>query len=84
MPVYVYRRCDGSTFETVQRMTDDALMTCPTSGQSVQRVLQPFSPRYTGTGFYTTDHRTRDPTTTSTTREHRSARPLDVPKRNGA
>jgi putative FmdB family regulatory protein len=58
VPVYVYRRWDGSTFETQQRMAEDALVTCPTTGQSVERVLQPFTPRYTGTGFYSTDHRT--------------------------
>ena len=57
MPLYVYRRWDGSTFETQQRMAEDALVTCPTTGQSVERVLQPFAPRYTGTGFYSTDHR---------------------------
>jgi putative FmdB family regulatory protein len=55
MPVYVYRRRDGSSFETQQRMADDALVDCPTTGQSVERVLQPFTPRYHGTGFYSTD-----------------------------
>ena len=55
MPVYVYRRDDGSTFETEQRMVDDALANCPTTGQNVVRVLQPFTPRYHGTGFYSTD-----------------------------
>lgn len=59
MPVYVYRRRDGSTFETEQRMAEDALVDCPTTGQSVERVLQPFAPRYTGTGFYSTDHKSR-------------------------
>jgi putative FmdB family regulatory protein len=58
VPVYVYRRRDGSTFETRQRMTEDALVDCPTTGQSVERVLQPFTPHYKGTGFYSTDHRT--------------------------
>jgi putative FmdB family regulatory protein len=58
VPVYVYRRLDGSTFETEQRMAEDALVACPTTGQSVERVLQPFTPRYKGTGFYSTDHRT--------------------------
>jgi putative FmdB family regulatory protein len=58
MPVYVYRRRDGSTFETQQRMAEAALIACPTTGQTVERVLQPFSPRYTGTGFYATDQRT--------------------------
>jgi putative FmdB family regulatory protein len=56
VPVYVYRRQDGSTFEIEQRMSEDALVSCPTTGQTVQRVLQPFTPRYKGTGFYSTDH----------------------------
>ena len=60
MPVYVYRRRDGSTFETQQRMADDPLVDCPTTGQSVERVLQPFTPRYRGAGFYSTDHGTPD------------------------
>jgi predicted nucleic acid-binding Zn ribbon protein len=45
-------------FETQQRMAEDALVACPTTGQSVERVLQLFTPRYKGTGFYSTDHRT--------------------------
>jgi predicted nucleic acid-binding Zn ribbon protein len=57
VPVYVYRRQDGSTFEIEQRMSEESLISCPTTGQKVQRVLQPFSPRYKGTGFYSTDHR---------------------------
>ena len=57
MPVYVYRREDGSVFELEQRMAEDSLATCPTTGQQVERVLQPFTPRYKGTGFYSTDHR---------------------------
>ena len=52
VPVYVYRRRDGSTFKTRQRMAEDALVDCPTTGQSVERVLQPITPRYHGTGFY--------------------------------
>ena len=57
MPVYVYRRQDGSTFEIEQRITENSLARCPTTGQSVERVLQTFTPRYKGTGFYSTDHR---------------------------
>ena len=48
---------DGSTFEIEQRITEDSLVSCPTTGQKVERVLQPFTPRYRGTGFYSTDHR---------------------------
>jgi predicted nucleic acid-binding Zn ribbon protein len=57
VPTYVYRRRDGSTFETQQRMAERPLVACPTTGQSVARVLQPFTPRYSGTGFYSTDQR---------------------------
>jgi predicted nucleic acid-binding Zn ribbon protein len=56
MPVYVYRRHDGSTFEIEQRITEDSLIRCPTTGLEVERVLQPFSPPYRGSGFYSTDH----------------------------
>jgi predicted nucleic acid-binding Zn ribbon protein len=62
VPVYVYRREDGSTFELQQRMTEDSLVSCPTTGQRVERVLQPFAPRFKGTGFYSTDHRKAKPT----------------------
>ena len=55
--MYVYRREDGSRFEIEQRITEDSLVSCPTTGQKVERVLQPFTPRYRGTGFYSTDHR---------------------------
>ena len=57
VPVYVYRRQDGSRFEIEQRISEDSLVSCPTTGQRVERVLQPFTPRYRGTGFYSTDHR---------------------------
>jgi predicted nucleic acid-binding Zn ribbon protein len=56
MPVYVYRRSDGSTFEFEQRITAEPLTNCPISAQRVERVLQPFSARYKCTGFYLTDY----------------------------
>jgi putative FmdB family regulatory protein len=57
VPVYVYRRQDGSSFELAQRITDAGLVSCPTTGQHVERVLQSFSPHYKGSGFYSTDSR---------------------------
>jgi predicted nucleic acid-binding Zn ribbon protein len=33
----------------------DPLVACPTTVQSVERVLRPFTPRYRGTGFYSAD-----------------------------
>jgi putative FmdB family regulatory protein len=61
VPVYVYRRQDGSRFEVEQRITEASLVCCPTTGQDVERVLQPFLPRYKGTGFYSTDSRKPKP-----------------------
>jgi predicted nucleic acid-binding Zn ribbon protein len=66
--VYVYRRRDGSTFELEQRITVDALVICPTTGQAVERVMQRFSPRYTGAGFYSTDHPKATPGASGTDR----------------
>jgi predicted nucleic acid-binding Zn ribbon protein len=54
--MYVYRRRDGSTFELEQRITVDALLNCPTTGQGVERVMQPFTARFKGPGFYSTDN----------------------------
>jgi putative FmdB family regulatory protein len=62
VPVYVYRRQDGSTFEVEQRMTENSLVRCPTTGQAVERVLPPFTPRHKGTGLYSTDHGRPDAT----------------------
>jgi putative FmdB family regulatory protein len=39
MPTYVYRREDGTTFETRQSITDEPLDTCPETGQSVERLI---------------------------------------------
>jgi predicted nucleic acid-binding Zn ribbon protein len=55
VPTYVYRWRDGSTFETQQRMAERPLVACPTTGQSGERILQRFTSRYRGTGFYSTD-----------------------------
>jgi predicted nucleic acid-binding Zn ribbon protein len=68
VPVYVYRRRDGSSFELEQSMAVDALVSCPTTGQGVERVMQPFSARYTGTGFYSTDHPKAAPGASATDR----------------
>lgn len=39
MPTYAYRREDGTTFETRQRITEDALNECPETGQPVERII---------------------------------------------
>ncbi len=57
MPTYVYRREDGSTFEIEQRITEDPLVTCPDTGQKVQRVITGSAGLiFKGNGFYLTDY----------------------------
>jgi predicted nucleic acid-binding Zn ribbon protein len=73
VPVYVYRRHDGSSFELEQRITVDALVSCPTTGQRVERVMQPFTARYKGTGFYSTDHPKTSPPASRISRLLRAA-----------
>ncbi len=57
MPTYVYRRPDGTTFEVFQRITDDALLTDPETGEPVERVIGGGAGLiFKGTGFYETDY----------------------------
>ncbi len=57
MPTYVYRRADGTRFEHQQRITADALTTCPTTGQTVTRVPSAGAGLvFKGSGFYQTDY----------------------------
>ena len=59
MPIYEYRRPDGSTFEIEQRMSDDALTEDPETGVPVERVLHPVAIHFKGKGFHNTDYGTR-------------------------
>jgi putative FmdB family regulatory protein len=43
MPIYEYKRADGTRFEIRQDFADDALETDPETGQKVDRVIS--SPR---------------------------------------
>ena len=56
MPVYTYRREDGSTFDIRQKFLDDPLVSCPTTGQAVNRVIQPAGIIFKGSGFYVNDN----------------------------
>ena len=55
MPVYLYRREDGTTFEYKQRFLDDALDVDPETGQKVVRMVQPTGVIFKGSGFYIND-----------------------------
>lgn len=57
MPTYVYKREDGSTFEVMQRITEEPLAVCPTTGQKVTRVIGGGAGLiFKGNGFYLTDY----------------------------
>lgn len=56
MPVYTYRREDGTTFDFRQRFLDNPLDACPTTGQAVSRVIQPAGIIFKGSGFYVNDN----------------------------
>ncbi len=59
MPIYEYRRPDGTTFEVLQKMTDDPLTQDPESGVPVERVFHPVAVHFKAKGFYTTDYGTK-------------------------
>jgi putative FmdB family regulatory protein len=60
MPIYEYRRPDGTTFEVQQSFSDDALAVDPETGVPVERVLHAPAVHFKGKGFYNTDYGTRN------------------------
>jgi putative FmdB family regulatory protein len=59
MPIYEYRRPDGTTFELQQSFSDEPLKVDPETGVAVERVLHPPAVHFKGKGFYSTDYGTR-------------------------
>jgi putative FmdB family regulatory protein len=60
MPIYEYRRPDGTTFELQQSFSDDSLKVDPETGVPVERVLHAPAVHFKGKGFYNTDYGTRN------------------------
>ena len=60
MPIYEYRRPDGTTFEIQQSFAEDALSKDPETGVPVERVLHAPAVHFKGKGFYNTDYGTRN------------------------
>lgn len=56
MPIYEYRRRDGSTFEVIQKFSDDPLTVDPESGEPVERVYTAPAIHFKGSGFHNTDY----------------------------
>ncbi len=60
MPIYEYRRPDGTTFEVQQSFSEEPLTTDPETGVPVTRVLHAPALHFKGSGFYNTDYGTRN------------------------
>ena len=60
MPIYEYRRPDGTTFEIQQSFSDEPLKVDPDTGVPVERVLHAPAVHFKGKGFYNTDYGTRN------------------------
>ena len=57
MPTYEYRRKDGSIFEIRQGINEDALKTCPETGQPVTRIISGGGGVvYKGEGWYVKEY----------------------------
>lgn len=59
MPIYEYRRPDGTTFDVIQKFSDDALTVDPETGVPVEKVLHAPAIHFKGSGFHNTDYGTR-------------------------
>jgi putative FmdB family regulatory protein len=59
MPIYEYRCQQGHTFEVMQRMSDEPVVSCETCESPVERVFRPVAVHFKGSGFYNTDYGTR-------------------------
>jgi predicted nucleic acid-binding Zn ribbon protein len=60
MPIYEYRRPDGTKFELQQSFSEPALTVDPDTGVPVERVLHAPAVHFKGKGFYNTDYGTRN------------------------
>jgi predicted nucleic acid-binding Zn ribbon protein len=55
MPLYTYRREDGTTFDIKQKFDDAPLTVDPQTGQKVVRLVQSTGVIFKGSGFYVND-----------------------------
>jgi len=85
MPTYGYR-CQSCQreFDVWQRMTDEAVASCPTCGGDGKRQFFPAGLVFKGSGFYVTDNRGSVPSTSSTSSSNGSGDGSKTPKTSKA
>jgi putative FmdB family regulatory protein len=60
MPIYEYRRPDGTKFDVLQSFTEATLTHDPETGVPVQKVFHAPAIHFKGKGFHNTDYGTRN------------------------
>jgi putative FmdB family regulatory protein len=65
MPIYEYRCENGHTFEVIQSMSDDPVEACEVCGAPVERVFHPVAVHFKGSGFYSTDYKSKSKASSS-------------------
>jgi predicted nucleic acid-binding Zn ribbon protein len=85
MPLYTYRREDGTTFDIRQGFHDEPLTVDPHTGQSVVRVVQPAPIIFKGSGFYVNDSRGKTNSTINSPKKSENGdKPESAPKAEAA
>jgi putative FmdB family regulatory protein len=56
MPIYEYQREDGTVFQILQKINDNPLQACPSTGQKVERIISLNSFHLAGGGWFKTSH----------------------------
>ncbi len=74
MPIYEYRCTNGHTFEVIQSMSDDPVETCEVCGAPVERVFHPVAVHFKGSGFYSTDYKSKSKASSGTDGDSSSRR----------
>ena len=81
MPLYTYRREDGTTFDIKQSFSDAALTVDPQTGQHVVRVVHAAGIVFKGSGFYVNDSKSSSRNSATSPVKEKNT---DAPKSDGA
>ncbi|AZO96225.1 FmdB family transcriptional regulator [Iocasia frigidifontis] len=66
MPTYLYECENCGRFEEFQKITEEPLETCPKCDGTVKRIIGSPGIIFKGSGFYVTDNKSSDNSTTKT------------------
>jgi putative FmdB family regulatory protein len=61
VPLYEYQCPTCGRFELIRKFSDEPLLSCPTCGAEVQKLLSAPAIQFKGTGWYITDYARKSP-----------------------